>query len=50
MKTATALPAISGGDQAITLDHEEAIRWPIISNDDDQAVLTVLHDSCRIRR
>ncbi|MDG1137224.1 MAG: hypothetical protein P8N28_03090 [Phycisphaerales bacterium] len=50
MKTATALPAISGGAQAITLNHEEAIRWPIILNDDDQAVLTVLHDSCRIRR
>ena len=42
MKTATTLPAILGGDRAITLDQEDALRWPIITTEDEQAVLEVL--------
>lgn len=42
MKTATTLPAILGGNRAITLDQEDALRWPIITTEDEQAVLEVL--------
>ena len=36
------LPAILGGNQAITLDQDEANKWPIISTHDEQAVLDIL--------
>ena len=36
------MPAILGGDQAVTADHAKANHWPIISNEDEQAVLDVL--------
>jgi len=42
MTTATTLPAILGGEQAVTLEQQEANRWPIISERDEQAVLDVL--------
>lgn len=45
MPTATASmprPAILGGTPAVTLDQTEANRWPIITADDEQAVLRVL--------
>jgi dTDP-4-amino-4,6-dideoxygalactose transaminase len=45
MPTATAakdLPAILGGSPAITLDQEQANRWPIITPEDEEAVLRVL--------
>lgn len=42
MTTATALPAILGGERAISLDQSEAIRWPIITEKDEHAVLNVL--------
>ena len=42
MPIATELPAILGGNQAITLDQDEANKWPIISTHDEQAVLDVL--------
>ncbi|MBC8202129.1 MAG: DegT/DnrJ/EryC1/StrS family aminotransferase [Planctomycetes bacterium] len=42
MTTATDLPAILGGNQAITLDQVRAHAWPIISKQDEQAVLDVL--------
>jgi perosamine synthetase len=42
MPIATELPAILGGDQAITLNQVEANAWPIISTQDEQAVLDVL--------
>lgn len=38
----TDRPAILGGTPAVTLDQTEALRWPIISQDDEQAVLRVL--------
>ena len=42
MPTATNLPAILGGEQAVTLDQEIANAWPIITEQDEQAVLDVL--------
>jgi|TARA_B100000959_G_C14978613_1_gene622536 dTDP-4-amino-4,6-dideoxygalactose transaminase len=42
MTTVTQLPAILGGEQAVTLDQTEATRWPLIDNQDEQAVLDVL--------
>ena len=35
-------PAILGGAPAVTLDQTEANRWPIITEDDEHAVLRVL--------
>ncbi len=35
-------PAILGGPRAVTLDESEAQRWPIITADEEQAVLDVL--------
>jgi perosamine synthetase len=37
-----ARPAILGGAPAITLDQTEANRWPVITAEDEQAVLNVL--------
>ncbi len=34
--------AISGGPKAITLDQKEALRWPILTEEDEQAVLDVM--------
>lgn len=36
-------PAILGGSKAVTLDETEANRYPIITEDDETAVLEVLH-------
>src|SRR5688572_17417069 len=41
-KAPSKRPAILGGAPAITLDQTEANRWPIITEDDEQAVLRVL--------
>src|SRR5688572_639427 len=35
-------PAILGGSPVVTLDQTEALRWPIITDDDEQAVLSGL--------
>jgi dTDP-4-amino-4,6-dideoxygalactose transaminase len=40
--TKTTRPAILNGPKAVTLDEEEANRWPIITADDEAAVLDVL--------
>lgn len=37
-------PAILGGDPAVTADHEPASRWPILTAEDEQAVLQVMRD------
>ncbi len=37
-------PAILGGAAAITLDQQEANRWPVLTETDEQAVLQVLRD------
>ncbi|MCI0365782.1 MAG: DegT/DnrJ/EryC1/StrS family aminotransferase [Phycisphaerales bacterium] len=38
----TACPAILGGPRAVTLDQTEANRWPILTSEDEQAVLRVM--------
>lgn len=43
MTTTTQLPAILGGEPAVTLEQDEALRWPIIETQDETAVLDVLH-------
>lgn len=43
MAIATNKPAILGGDRAVTLDQTKANHWPIISDEDVQSVLDVLH-------
>lgn len=43
METAAdELPAILGGEPAVTLDQAEANRWPLITEEDEQAVLEVM--------
>ncbi|MHC4107619.1 MAG: DegT/DnrJ/EryC1/StrS family aminotransferase, partial [Planctomycetota bacterium] len=45
MPTLTATserPAILDGPPAVTLDQTEALRWPVITADEEQAVLAVL--------
>jgi perosamine synthetase len=42
MTIATNKPAILGGEKAITLDQTKANHWPIITEEDEQAVLDVL--------
>ncbi len=37
-------PAILGGPVAVTLDQTAANRWPILSEDDEKAVLRILRD------
>jgi dTDP-4-amino-4,6-dideoxygalactose transaminase len=41
--TATARPAILGGKPAVTADQTDALCWPILTNEDEQAVIDVLH-------
>lgn len=38
------LPAHLGGSRAVTLDGREANRWPILTEEDESAVLAVLRD------
>ncbi len=38
------LPAILGGTPAVTMDQEEANRWPLLTREDEQAVLEILRD------
>ncbi|HET9215496.1 MAG TPA: DegT/DnrJ/EryC1/StrS family aminotransferase [Terriglobia bacterium] len=38
------VPAILGGPKAVTLDQKEAMRWPLLTADDEQAVIQVLRD------
>ncbi len=40
--TTQSTPAILGGDPVVTLDQTEANRWPIIMQDDEQAVIDVM--------
>ena len=40
----SGLPAILGGERAVTLDQEQANRWPVITPQDEQAVLKILRD------
>ena len=40
--TIEQLPAILGGNPVVTLDQTDALRWPIITQQDENAVLDVL--------
>jgi perosamine synthetase len=40
--TSASRPAILGGPPAVTLDQADAHRWPVITSEDEQAVLDVL--------
>ncbi len=42
MTTASEKPAILGGKKSVTLDQSKANAWPIIGEQDEQAVLNVL--------
>lgn len=37
-------PAILGGSPAVTEDHATALRWPVLTRDDHDAVLKILQD------
>ncbi len=37
-------PAILGGDPAVTADHATADRWPLLTQEDERAVLEVMRD------
>lgn len=39
-----SLPAILGGHPAVTLDQTEANRWPVLTSDDENAVMRILRD------
>jgi dTDP-4-amino-4,6-dideoxygalactose transaminase len=42
--TVTDRPAILGGKPIVTADHDAANRWPILGEEDEQAVLRVMRD------
>lgn len=42
MSVATEKPAILGGSRAVTIDQTQANHWPIITEEDERAVLDVL--------
>ena len=44
MQTTRDTPAILGGPPAVTLDQKQANRWPLLSAEDEAAVLAVLRD------
>src|SRR3990167_2351395 len=37
-------PAILGGYPAVTLDQQEANRWPVLTSDDEKAVIEIMRD------
>ena len=44
MDSTNNLPAILGGQPAVTLDQTEANRWPVLTEDDEKAVLQIMRD------
>ena len=44
MSEVTTRPAVLGGPRAVTLDATEANRWPILTEEDEEAVCAVLRD------
>lgn len=40
----SAVPAILGGSPAVTLEQTEANRWPVLTADDENAVIQILRD------
>lgn len=43
-KISTTLPAILGGTPLVTADHVAANHWPLLGEEDEQAVLRVMRD------
>ncbi len=39
------LPAILGGNPAVTCDHGPAEKWPLLDRDDEQAVLNIMREA-----
>ena len=44
MDSRSNFPAILGGDPAVTLDQKEANRWPVLTSDDEKAVIDIMRD------
>lgn len=44
MNSKNNLPAILGGQPAVTLDQTQANRWPVMTEDDERAVIQVMRD------
>ena len=44
VRTSSELPAVLGGEPAVTLPQEEANRWPLMTEEDEQAVLRIIRD------
>lgn len=44
------LPAILGGQPAVTLDQIAPNRWPILTEEDEQAVIRIMRDGDISRR
>ena len=44
MQPAKTKPAILNGPKAVTLEHSQATRWPILTEEDESAVLQVMRD------
>lgn len=44
MQLENSLPAFLGGQPAVTLDQKEANRWPVLTSDDEEAVVQIMRD------
>ena len=44
MTSRSGKPAILGGEPVVTADHGPALRWPILTTADEEAVLAILRD------
>jgi len=44
MELKNSLPAILGGQPAVTLDQKDANRWPVLTADDEKAVVQIMRD------
>lgn len=38
------VPVVLGGEKSVTLDHASANRWPLLTHEDEEAVLRVMRD------
>jgi len=44
MKDNTTLAAILGGTPSVTESHDDALNWPVLTGEDEQAVIDVMRD------
>jgi len=40
----TDIPAVLGGLPAVTLSHEPSNKWPLLTDEDEKAVLKIMRD------